>query len=304
MIRGVPHAFPYQGSKRQLAREILSCFPGDAKRLVEPFVGSGAITLGAAHLRLAPHFLAGDAHRPLVDLWNAILNRPEQLAGQYRDLWIEQTGRERTFFDEVRAEFNRRHQPHHFLYLLARAVKAAVRYNARGGFNNSPDNRRRGMHPDEMESNLLRASSLLRGKTELVCADYKHTLSHCTQSDIVYMDPPYQGVCRTHNHRYCHAVEYDDFVSVLGSLNDRGIAYIVSYDGRTGSKMHGRVLPDVLRSSRVELHAGRSTQATLLGMGDRTFESLYLSPSLLERIGGVPKALLPSRKRDLFTVAS
>ena len=32
---------------------------------------------------------------------------------------------------------------------------------------------------------------------------------------------------------------------------------------------------------KVELHAGRSSQATLLGRNDVTIESLYLSPALL-----------------------
>ena len=40
-------------------------------------------------------------------------------------------------------------KPDLLLYLLARCVKAAVRYNASGEFNQSPDNRRRGMPPHD-----------------------------------------------------------------------------------------------------------------------------------------------------------
>ena len=49
------------------------------------------------------------------------------------------------------------------------------------------------------------------------------------------------------------------------ALNYRDIKYLVSYDGRTGNRVHGRKLPESLRLHLVELHAGRSSQATLLG---------------------------------------
>jgi hypothetical protein len=58
----------------------------------------------------------------------------------------------------------------------------------------------------------------------------------------------------------------------------------VSYDGRTGEKVHGRRLPGHLQLQLVELEAGRSSQATLLGRAEITFESLYLSRALAERL--------------------
>jgi DNA adenine methylase len=39
-----------------------------------------------------------------------------------------------------------------------------------------------------------------------------------------------------------------------------------------------------LRLHHVELHAGRSSQATLLGRAEITIESLYLSPALAESL--------------------
>ena len=35
----------------------------------------------------------------------------------------------------------------------------------------------------------------------------------------------------------------------------------------------------------IELNAGRSSQATLLGRKDHTYESLYLSPALVSQLG-------------------
>jgi len=95
------------------------------------------------------------------------------------------------------------------------------------------------------------------------------------------MDPPYQGVVDTHNHRYRHGISFDEFVDALGDLSRRNIPFIVSYDGRTGTKRYGRPLPASLGLTHVELQAGRSTQATLLGRDDSTFESLYLSGDIV-----------------------
>jgi DNA adenine methylase len=43
-------------------------------------------------------------------------------------------------------------------------------------------------------------------------------------------------------------------------------------------------LPERLRLHLVELDAGRSSQATLLGRDEVTVESLYLSPALAEKL--------------------
>lgn len=291
-IAGVPHPFPYQGSKRQLAREILACVP-DAPRLVEPFAGSAAVTLAAATLGRAGTFWINDAHGPLARLWSAIIDTPAVLSDGYAELWEAQHGQEREFYDTVRERFNTGHEPAYFLYLLARCVKAAVRYNSRGEFNNSPDNRRLGMHPATMRANIHRAAELLAGRATVTATDYTTVIDRTTPADVVYLDPPYQGVSAVRDHRYCGGVEYPAFVAALAGLNRRGVAYLVSYDGRTGDKVHGRPLPDELGLTRYELEAGVSSQATLLGRSERTVEALYLSPALVGRLPGAPR--LPAR---------
>lgn len=126
----IPHPIPYQGSKRGIAEAILAYFPQHVTRLVEPFAGSAAVTIAAAACYRADRFWLNDLNEPLMRLWDAIIHRPEQLAEAYENLWKEQQGREREYYDTIRAEFNRTHQPEYLLYLLARCVKASVRYNA------------------------------------------------------------------------------------------------------------------------------------------------------------------------------
>jgi len=280
----VPHPIPYQGSKRNLAPIILSYFPAHFVRLVEPFAGSAAISLATAYRRLADQFLVNDAHTPIIDLWREIIDHPEELAAKYRRLWQAQLGREREYYDFVRKNFNETHKPELFLYLLARCVKAAIRYNRVGEFNNSPDNRRKGARPETMRKRIFGASALLQGRTEISAADYREVLADCQSTDLVYMDPPYQGVCKNRDNRYCPKIDHGEFCDSLAALNSKGCMFVVSYDGRTGDKTYGDPLPESLKLVRIEVHVGRSSQATLLGRNHDTYESLYLSPVLAEAI--------------------
>jgi len=276
----LPQPIPYQGSKRQLAPKILIHFPENVGRIVEPFAGSAAITIASAFYRKAERFWLNDAHAPLIALWREIIDNPSSLSKGYTRLWNAQLGNEREFFDDVRNQFNRKQKPVDFLYILARCVKAAIRYNSSGEFNNTPDNRRKGARPAEMANRISAVSELLRKRTKVTSWDYSKVLSSCTQNDLVYMDPPYQGVCGTRDSRYLPSITHHEFCDELAKLNDRGIRYIISYDGRTGDKSFGEPMPDSLQLSHLEICAGRSTQATLLGRTDITYEALYLSPNL------------------------
>ncbi len=170
------------------------------------------------------------------------------------------------------------------MYLLVRCVKAAVRYNANGDFNQSPDNRRKGTQPNVLKRDVFEASRILRDKTELFAVDYKSVLQRASKQDLVYMDPPYQGVSKTRDPRYFNGLPSNDFINALDEFNSRQLSYIVSYDGRTGKKTFGDLLPSFLELQHIEILVGRSSQSTLLGRDDHTYESLYISPALQQRL--------------------
>lgn len=276
----IPHPIPYQGSKRNIADKILPYFPEKFDRIIEPFTGSAAISIAAAYHKRAKSFWLNDAHEPIVTLWKAILEEPEDLVARYSKLWHDQEGREPEFYNEVRRRFNEKREADTFLFLLARCVKAAIRYNSNGEFNNSPDHRRKGATPANTRLRVMQTSGLLSGKTKLTCSDYRDVLKKAKKSDLIYMDPPYQGVCGKRDSRYAPSVTHAEFCEALADLVEKDALFIVSYDGRTGDKTFGEPMPDSLKLTHIEIDAGVSTQATLLGRNDRTVESLYLSPAL------------------------
>lgn len=282
--KAVPHPIPYQGSKRALAQTILGLFPADAERVVEPFAGSAAVSLAALYHERATSVLMNDINKPLMGLWQAIIDAPDELAQAYDRHWNSQLGKEREYYDMVRAKFNKTGEPALLLYLLARCVKGAVRYNSHGEFNQSPDNRRKGALPETMRRQIRGAHRLLTNRATVRSVDYGQLLDEATPADVVYMDPPYQGVSLARDQRYFRSITFDEFTESLARLNERKISFVLSYDGRTGSKAHGKPLPSSLRLKKLEVDAGRSSQATLLGKGDRTVESLFVSEALTLRV--------------------
>ena len=101
-----------------------------------------------------------------------------------------------------------------------------------------------------------------------------------SERDLIYMDPPYQGVSNTRDRRYIQGVQRSDMISILGELNQRTVQYILSYDGHCGGKHYGEPLPADLGAHRLLLETGRSSQATLSGRDHTTVESVYLSSKL------------------------
>ena len=285
-MRKLPQPIPYQGSKRNIASAIFAYLPPRIHRLVEPFAGSAALSIYAASHNLAAGFFLNDLNVPLVALLSMIINEPEHIAKLYRTIWNEQLGQEQPYYNKVRSEFNRTQAPELLLYLLARCVKAAVRYNNNGEFNQGPDNRRKGRHPDSMAKEIWAMSRLLRDRTILNSTDYRAIIPLLNpETDLVYMDPPYQGTSMNRDRRYLSGIDVTQFSAFLRELNACNIMYAISYDGHKGGRAYGVRLPVDLGLHHVEVNAGRSTQSTLLGENQVTYESLYLSRSLILHLG-------------------
>ena len=291
----VPHIVQYQGSKRKLASQILQYMPEKFDRLIEPFSGMAAISIATALEGRAESYVINDLNAPLVNMLKEAIEHPEQLINEYRKVWNEQFayGEEHVqHFYIVRERFNDGAEtPANMLYLLARCVKGAVRYGKNGRFNQSPDKRRHGTNPKTLEKNVVTISNLLKGKSTFLALDYHDVFEMTHPGDLVYMDPPYQGVTNVRDNRYYSGVPFNEFADALNILNSKGVDYLISYDGVCGGKEYGEDLPESLGCKKVLLNAGLSSQATLLGKKSTTFEALYISESLIPFFYTVPEQL-------------
>lgn len=278
----VPHVLPYQGSKRKISSEILNHINFPIETLYEPFAGSAAITLAAAQKKIAKRYFISDKLKSIADLWSFIINDPISAGEKYEKIWNDQLDDPKEYFLKVRNRYNTYQDPIDFLYLTARSVKNAVRFNSLGEFNQSPDNRRLGTRPEKMKSEMILSSKLLQGASS-ECMDFSEVIKIATKNDLLYLDPPWQGTSNKKDTRYAYLLNIEVFIEQLDYLNSKEIPFILSFDGKSGSKDYGTELPCDLNLKKHIINAGRSTQATLHGRKDITYESLYLSPAVLKK---------------------
>ncbi len=276
----LPHPIPYQGSKRKLAPMIDTYLPKSIGTFYEPFCGSAAMTIHAAHYQRAERFIVADSLKPMVLLLQSIVEEPDRTAARYGEIWHGQHEGETGYFNEVRNRYNTGHDPVDLLYLICRCVKNAVRFSQDGRFTQSVDKRRLGMRPEKMRLAVMGVSRILRGRTRFRIGDWKETAADAKPGDFVYLDPPYLGTSVGRDKRYHRQLTQDELCEGLEELRARGVSFALSYDGMTGGREYGSPLPASLGLTRLLLHAGISSQSTLSGRKEETIESLYMTPGV------------------------
>lgn len=279
----IPHPFPYQGSKRKIAPQIIErCELSSINCIVESFAGTAAITLALLHLGIVDNAVINDKNEHIYLLWKEIHDNPSQLCDLYEQHWNNQLSDPKGYFIDMRNKLNNEYAPEVFLYILARIVKGAVRYSQKGMFSQSCDNRRLGMKPDKMRQNILSVGRLIKDRVSIQnrCYTDKDLYSSDGANTLVYLDPPYQGVSFTADKRYIDGVAYEDFSKFLDKRIEYNPHIVISYDGMVGDRVIGKMLPKTLPLDHYFINAGQSAQETLIGRSATTFESLYISKTI------------------------
>lgn len=278
----IPSLIKWTGSKRSLAPQILRLLP-PYRRYFEPFVGGGALLYVAA----VPGSVAGDIYRPLIALWRLIQSSPSQVVENYYIQWTalnaELDGLDRkklasghrlpAYFYKVRDRFNRNNDPLDLNFIMRTCVNGIVRFNGNGRFNNSFHLSRRGMNPTSFERVVSSWVRAIEG-VDLVCQDYTLTLDRAEKGDFVYLDPPYAG----NKQRYIDDLDLVRFFANLDMLNDRGVKWALSFDGRRGDLNLVHNVPNSLYKRHMLLSSGNSAVNKVLnGPIEAVQESLYLN---------------------------
>lgn len=278
----IPSLIKWTGSKRSQALRIAELIPS-YKRYFEPFLGGGALLfLTATH-----GCVAGDSYAPLIALWKLIQNEPEMVVRDYEQKWlglqnelsnldrkaIRPKSRLPEYYYLIRNRFNQNRDPLDLNFIMRTCVNGIVRFNDKGEFNNSFHLSRNGMEPERFEKAVKAWNKILQG-VRLVCNDYSETVSDASEGDLVYFDPPYAG----NRQRYSDQVQLDSFFHVLKDLNNRGVKWILSFDGWRGSHNLTHPVPPEIYSRHLYLMSGNSAvKKVLSGPIEAVSESVYLN---------------------------
>jgi DNA adenine methylase len=261
----------WSGSKRTQAAEILKHVPSQYNMYYEPFVGGGSILYA-----LSPEkAVCGDVCEPLIKLWHEIKNHPEELAEAYRLRWTRLQEEGYTAYYAIRDDFNRTRSPEDLMFLSRTCVNGLIRFNTNGEFNNSLHHTRPGIHPDSLKAIILDWSKHVKG-ADFFAEDYQKTTAKATIGDFVYLDPPYfHTIGRYYG---TNSIDFEEFLDFLDGLNQRGIKYMLSFDGKRGDTDYTVELPEELYKQHIFIASGNSSFKKVMDKeSQQVYESLYMN---------------------------
>ena len=259
----------WSGSKRLQAKKIMEYFPNSYGTYYEPFIGGGSMLYFANPEKS----ICGDICEPLIELWKMIRDCPSEIADEYEIRWNKLQNDGWKIYYDIRENFNKKNLPQDLLFLSRTCVNGLIRFNNNGDFNNSPHYSRRGIKPESLRKIIFDWSERIKN-VEFIFGDYRITTASAKSGDIVYLDPPY-----FHNKgRYFGTINFESFIKYLEELNDRGIKYILSFDGKRGEKNYTVELPKNLYREHIFLPSGNSTFKNVIDKKtEKVVESLYLN---------------------------
>ena len=189
----------WPGGKYRLMPKIRSLLrPG--KRLIEPFVGSGAVFLNTDY----EAYLLADANPDLIGLYSQLLEEGTAFISYCRKFFNGRTNTREAYY-AYRDEFNEtgraRRKSALFLYLNRHGYNGLCRYNGKGGFNTPFGRYDKPYFPEkEMQAFVRRSQG-----TTLLQACFDESMAKAQPGDAVYCDPPYVPLSETAHFTDYHA---------------------------------------------------------------------------------------------------
>ena len=183
----------WAGNKYKIVDRIKALLP-PGERLVEPFVGSGALFLNTEY----PRYLLSDANADLINLYQHLQAEGEAFINYCRPLFSPENNDKDCYY-QLRTEFNSstdlRRKSAIFLYMNKHGYNGLCRYNNQGGFN-VPFGRYKRPYFPEKEMFYFHQKSQ---NATFQHADFRVIMESCVENDVVYCDPPYVPLSETAN---------------------------------------------------------------------------------------------------------
>lgn len=213
----------WAGGKRWLVQHGLLA-PSKYDRLIEPFVGGGAVFFA---LRPARAVLA-DANPELINLYKVVRDQPRSLMQVLK--WYHAKHDSELFYRTRSRKFaSPLLRAARMLYLNRTCWNGLYRVNRRGEFNVPIGTKSKVI----MTTDDFEGASLLLKSADLHCQDFGMTIAQAGRGDFLFVDPPY-----TVKHNMNGFLKYnediftwEDQVRLAASLGDarrRGAAILVT----------------------------------------------------------------------------
>lgn len=255
---GLVRFLRYPGGKQRLLRRLMQLLPRKHEikgRLVEPFVGGGAVFYALDPGRA----LLTDLNAELIDLYRGIRCYPAEVWRHFSRFPSSKEG-----YYRVRALDHNRlglaEKAARTLYLNRTCFKGMWRHNSSGQFNvgYGGQDRRWAI----CEESVREVSRRLR-RASLRCCDFEEAIAECTPTDFLFLDPPYKpGERDIFNDHYAWSrfryADHERLARALHRATKKGITWAMTTTSH----------PDVVKlypgARVVPLAKGRHARSTIL----------------------------------------
>lgn len=183
----------WAGNKYQIVERIKAILPA-GKRLIEPFVGSGALFLNTDY----PEYLLADANPDLINLYCHLQQGGQDFIESCRLYFTPQNNTADRFY-ELRECFNRTTTATEkavlFVYLNKHCYNGLCRYNSKGGYNVPFGKYAKPYFPAEEMIYFWQRSQQAKFRV----SGFVETMKLASEGDVLYCDPPYVPLSATAN---------------------------------------------------------------------------------------------------------
>lgn len=175
----------WAGGKTRLCEKINTVLPS-GNRLVEPFVGSGAVFMNTEF----DDYLLADTNDDIINLYKHLQTEGQQFIDYCKTFFTPANNTQAEYLKN-RVVFNAttdiRLKSALFLYLNRHCFNGLCRYNKKGGFNVPFGKYDKPYFPENEMKAFYEKSKI----ATFINADFKVTMKNSVYGDVCYCDPPY-----------------------------------------------------------------------------------------------------------------
>ncbi len=217
----------WPGNKFRCLSKIIPSFP-NAKRLIEPFMGSGAIFLNTDYSA----YLLAEANVDLIHLYTFLQLEGKSFIQDCAAMFIQQNNDKASYY-KFREEFNHSTDIYRrailFLYLNRHGYNGLCRYSSTGKYNVPFGLYTKPYFPyDEMQYFQKKSQQV-----NFLHQDFRDTFAMASAGDVIYCDPPYSPLLQHSNFSTYTPQKFDKAEHIIladlaKSASKRGISVIIS----------------------------------------------------------------------------
>lgn len=213
------------GSKVRVMEALRPLLP-KGRRLVEPFMGSGAVFMNTDY----DQYLLADVNGDLINFYNVIMHNPESFIRRAKGYFEDMNGE--VAYYTARNHFNFESDLEYraimFLYLNRHCYNGLSRYNLSGKFN-VPWGRREGVYFPEKEIRQFSEKAIAKNAV-FICCGFDEALTMTVPGDAIYCDPPYADSFTKYHTAGFNQDDQSHLVAELRAAARRGCNVAVSND--------------------------------------------------------------------------